>query len=357
MKAKTRGRQGPLDGVVRSEALRLYSEAVAELGGDSDEMLRLARIDPGALSKSNSNSVLSYRSMIHLLERTAAELNCPDFGLRLASRQGGIVVLGPLEIAMRNSSTVGEAYRYCAGHLQVYSPVVQIQIEACRARERHFMRFEILLDRVPHQRQAVENALGLTHNAVLTLSGGRFGAREVWFTHKPLLPIASYQQFFDGPVHFDKPFNAVFFNSSDLAQEIPDRNPQLYEMASSYIDAQFPSASQHLVTRVHAIAARLLVLGLCSHAEIAARLSMHPRTLQRRLREEGTSFEEIKDDVRRDAAARYLSEGDIPLTRVAALLGYSESSVLTRSCKRWFSCSPREIREAPELALGARSLR
>ncbi len=258
---------------------------------------------------------------------------------------------------MRNSSTVGEAYRYCAGHLQVYSPVVQIQIEACRSRERHFMRFEILLDRVPHQRQAVENALGLTHNAVLTLSGGRFGAREVWFTHKPLLPLACYQRFFDGPVHFDKPFNAVFFNSSDLSQEIPDRNPQLYEMASSYIDAQFPSASQHLVARVHAIAARLLVLGLCSHAEVAARLSMHPRTLQRRLREEGTSFEEIKDDVRRDAAARYLSEGDIPLTRVAALLGYSESSVLTRSCKRWFQSSPREIREAPELALGAQAPR
>ena len=73
--------------------------------------------------------------------------------------------------------------------------------------------------------------------------------------------------------------------------------------------------------------------------------NMHPRTLQRRLREEGTSFEDIKDDVRRDAAARYLSQSDIPLTRVAALLGYSESSVLARSCKRWFDNSPRKVRE------------
>lgn len=336
-------RHGPLDGVVRVEALRLYSEVVRELGGDPARLLARAHIDPGALVQ--ADTVISYRSMIQLLEHSAAELNCPDFGLRLASRQGGIAVLGPLEVAMRNSSTVGEAYRYCAGHLQVYSPVVHIQIEDDRARERHFMRFEILLNRVPHQRQAVENALLLTHHAVLALSRGSFGAREVWFAHERLLPLAAYQRYFGGPVRFSQAFNAVFFNSRDLAQPIPEQNPQLYEMASSYIDRQFPSTAMHLVTRVHALAGRLLAQGLCSHVEVAARLSMHPRTLQRRLREEGTSFETIKDEVRRDAAARYLSQPDIPLTRIAALLGYSEPSVLTRSCQRWFASSPRRIRE------------
>lgn len=335
--------RGPLDGVVRVEALRLYSEAVCELGGDPAKLLAQAHIDPNALIQ--ADTVISYRSMIHLLERTALELACPDFGLRLALRQGGIAVLGPLEVAMRNSSTVGEAYRYCAGHLQVYSPVVHIQIEDDRANARHFMRFEILLRRVPHQRQAVENALALTHLAVMTLSRGSFGAREVWFTHERQLPLSHYQRIFGGPVQFGKPFNAVFFNSRDLAQPIPGQNPQLYELASSYIDTQFPSTSMHLVTRVHAISARLLVLGLCTHVEVAARLNLHPRTLQRRLREEGTSFEAIKDDVRRDAAARYLGESDIPLTKIAALLGYSEPSVLTRSCQRWFANSPRQIRE------------
>lgn len=336
-------RRGPLDGVVRAEALRLYSEVVRELGGDPCPLLAQAHIEAAALTQ--ADAVISYRSMIHLLERTAAELQCPDFGLRLASRQGGIAVLGPLEVAMRNSSTVGEAYRYCAGHLQVYSPVVRIQIEDDRETARHFMRFEILLDRVPNQRQAVENALCLTHHAVLALSGGRFGAREVWFTHERALPPTAYRRYFDGPVQFGKPFNAVFFNSRDLAQPIPDQNPRLYEIASSYIDTQYPSAALHLVPRVHAIATRLLAQGLCTHLEVAERLSMHPRTLQRRLREEGTSFEAIKDDVRRDAAERYLSQTDIPLARVASLLGYSESSVLTRSCQRWFANSPRQIRE------------
>lgn len=334
----------PMDGVVRSEALRLFSEVVRELGGDPDQLLSQSRIEPASLAK--ADALISYRSMIHLLERAAVELKCPDFGLRLASRQGGIAVLGPLEIAMRNSSTVGEAYRYCAGHLQVYSPVVHIQIERERGAARLFMRFEILLDRVPNQRQAVENALALTHQAVLALSGGRFGAREVWFTHERLLLPAAYRRYFDGPVRFGQPFNAVFFNSHDLALPIPDQDPRLYEMASSFIESQYPSREIQFVPRVRTITNRMLAAGSCTHVVVARRLGMHPRTLQRRLREEGTSFDMIKDSVRRDAAARYLRESDMPMTRIAVLLGYSESSVLTRSCKRWFSSSPRQIRES-----------
>src|SRR3546814_20711466 len=92
------------------------------------------------------------------------------------------------------------------------------------------MRCEILLDRLPNQRQAVENALGRTHHAVLALSRGSFGAREVWFTHEPLLSAHAYNRYFDGPVQFGKPFNAVFFNRRDLAQPIPDQDPQNYEI-------------------------------------------------------------------------------------------------------------------------------
>jgi AraC-like DNA-binding protein len=95
---------------------------------------------------------------------------------------------------------------------------------------------------------------------------------------------------------------------------------------------------------VRAIIERLLIAGNCTHTGVAAMLGMHPRTLQRRLREEGASFETIKDDVRRDIALRYLKQPAIPLTRVAELLGYSSTSVLSRSCYRWFSASPRQLR-------------
>src|SRR3546814_14669377 len=119
-------------------------------------------------------------------------------------------------------------------------------------------------------------------------------------------------------------------------------------MASSCIDTRFPATSLNLVPRVYAIATRLLASGNCTNADVASKLNMHPRTLQRRLNEEGSSFEATKDDARRDVAARYLSASDLPLSRIASLLCYSESSVLNRSCQRWFAKSPRHIRGGAE---------
>jgi AraC-like DNA-binding protein len=90
----------------------------------------------------------------------------------------------------------------------------------------------------------------------------------------------------------------------------------------------------------------------CSNERVAAELGLHPRTLHRRLKAEGRSFEGIKDEVRRDVALRYLKETDLPLTLVAQRLGYAEQSVLTRSCARWFATSPSQLRSRTRDGLG-----
>jgi AraC-like DNA-binding protein len=330
--------------MVRVEALRSYPEVVAALGGNPNAMLARVNIDPATLDR--PNSTLSYRSLVNLLELTASELGCPDFGMRLAARQDGAKVLGPLEVAMKNSRTLGDAFAYCAEHIQAYSPATQIRMESGGGGEcRPLMRFEIVIGRLPHQRQAVEHAQLLTHHAAHALSNGRSHAREVWFVHEPLAATAIYRRHFGVPVRFGQPFNALFFKAEDLEHEILGRDPQLYELASSFIDSKFPATSQVMSSQVRAVVARLLAVGRCTHEEVTASLGIHPRTLQRRLRQEGVSFEAIKDEVRRDIALRYLRQPGVSLTRVAAMVGYSEPSVLSRSCNRWFATSPRQLRK------------
>ena len=99
-----------------------------------------------------------------------------------------------------------------------------------------------------------------------------------------------------------------------------------------------------LSARVRVLITRHLVEGNCTCKRVASALGLHPRTLQRRLRQENESFEAIKDSVRRDVALRYLQQPDISLVQVTEMLGYSETSVLSRSCLRWFSASPRRLR-------------
>jgi AraC-like DNA-binding protein len=328
--------------VVRIDALRGFSDVVRSLGGDPEALLARAQIDPALLA--NRQAVVSYRTMVHLLERCASDLNCPDFGLRLAEAQGGAKVLGPIEIAMRNSTSLRDAFRYCADHVQAYSPAAQICLEPEPGNERTFLRFEILLAHLPYQRQAVEQALLLTQHAAHSISGGQARACEIWFSHEPVASIAVYRAHFNAIVRFGQSSSGLFFYNRDLAQPIADPDPQLYELATSFIDTRFPSAATTMTTRVRSIVGKLLVAGQCTNSRVASTLGLHPRTLQRRLREEGGCFETIKDSVRRDIALRYLGQTDVPLIRVAEMLGYSEASVLSRSCYRWFAASPRQLR-------------
>jgi AraC-like DNA-binding protein len=110
------------------------------------------------------------------------------------------------------------------------------------------------------------------------------------------------------------------------------------------LDSRSPAAATGVSAQVRSFIVRLLVEGDCTHKRVALALGLHPRTLQRRLRQEGESFQAIKDSVRRDVALRYLREPNASLVHLTEILGYSETSVLSRSCNRWFAASPRQLR-------------
>jgi AraC-like DNA-binding protein len=334
-----------LDGgtaMVRADSLRTFPEIVARLGADPNALLAKVQIDPAILH--NRHAVIPYRSLVVLLERAASELNAPDFGMRLACAQGGIRVLGPLEFAMRNSRTLREAFRYCAAHPQVYSTASKMRFESGHAPNALFLHYCILLSRLPPHPQTVERALLLTQQTSLCITHGKVRAREVWMKHQPLSSAAVYEANFGAPVRFGQEMNGLFFSDAELDLPIPDIDSQIYELTDSFIQNRFPSADGALSTRVRTIIERLLLDGDCTYGSVASMLGMHPRTLQRRLRAEQESFESIKDNVRRDIALRYLTQSSLPLIRVAKMLGYSETSALSRSCYRWFAASPRQLR-------------
>jgi AraC-like DNA-binding protein len=86
--------------------------------------------------------------------------------------------------------------------------------------------------------------------------------------------------------------------------------------------------------------------GQPSVKRIAAALNMSVRTLQRRLREDDTSFVEVLDEFRREMATGLLRNRELAIYEVAFLLGYSEPSTFHRAFRRWHACSPREYRLA-----------
>ena len=112
--------------LVRVESVRGYRGLVDELGGDPARLLRAAKIEGAAFDQ--PGSFVNFGAIVDLLERSARDLACPDFGLRLAERQD-IGILGPLAVAMRHSATVGEAMRCASKYVYVYNAAIGFSVQ------------------------------------------------------------------------------------------------------------------------------------------------------------------------------------------------------------------------------------
>lgn len=328
--------------LVHADTLRQFPQLVCERGGDIDALMRRAGCDPEVFSTPKQK--FGFRQVAALLERAATDLGCPDFGMRLAVRQGGGRAFGPIGVVMRNSHTLGEALAYASAHTHAYTLGAAMRVEPLGETGKVFCGFDILLDRLPSARQAVEQALLGAHLNALEITGGWARVREVHFRHAPLSPMRVYRAFFGCEARFDQPTDGVVFSAQDLRCPVVDPDAQLLEMATSFIELHFQRAIPPLHARVRGLILRNIANGDCTNDRIARELRLHPRTLHRRLRAEGKSFETIKDEVRRDLALTLLQDTDTPLTRIAERLGYAETSVLSRSCMRWFAAPPRQLR-------------
>ena len=136
----------------------------------------------------------------------------------------------------------------------------------------------------------------------------------------------------------------MVFSDRDLASPIIDPDSKVYEKATSFIDAKFTRRKPPLDAQARGVIMQFLGTEQCRNEQIAAELNLHPKTMHRLLKAEGTSFQKIKDEVRRDLMLYFLKQTNLEFARISERLGFAEQSVMTRTCNRWFSASPTKRR-------------
>jgi len=92
-----------------------------------------------------------------------------------------------------------------------------------------------------------------------------------------------------------------------------------------------------------------LVLGEPGLEDIAEQIGMTSWSLQRRLREQGLTFSALVDKQRQELATYYMRQQQLPISELAPLLGYSETSAFSRALRRWFGVSPRQWRQHSDM--------
>ncbi len=329
--------------MVRAAGISGFEELAGSLGVDVAKATRRARISLKALR--DPGGLLSYASVIQLLEQTAEDARCPDFAIRLAQSQGSDI-LGPIALVMQHARTMLEALHLGAVYAFVQSPALRVSVVPVDGNAQLTdLRLAIDMPVPKARRQAFEHALYVILKFVIQLSEGQARPELMLFPHAQLAPTHIYARAFGCPCHFDQPYAAVRLPTSALSRALPLHNPMLLEITRSYLDARFTKPNLALSVKVRELIRQFLGTEQASQENIAATLGIHPRTLQRRLASEGNSFDSIKDEVRRALLEQLMkSPTPLPLSQVTAMLGYAEQSALTRSCRRWFGIVPSQMR-------------
>lgn len=171
-------------------------------------------------------------------------------------------------------------------------------------------------------------------------------ALAVDFVNRRPADVLPYEDFFGGPVRFDQPATRLVLSARDLALPLRGADPALLAL----LDAQ----AEGLLQEVAAVSGpvgvwRQALVGLIrsgrtSLADLAHSLQMSPRSLQRRLTEQGHSFQALLGQTRQQLAEAYLRDASVELAEVALLLGYSEQSAFTRAFRQWTGQPPLQWR-------------
>lgn len=297
---------------------------------------------------------IRHGAMMELLTHTVASTRDRTIGLR-AGESIDASDMGALEHLTRSCADLREAIlcsnRYmCLMHEAQEARLVEHEDEALATLELR------ITDGVPQHPAANDFALTAACTYGRRYTGQRNVLREVHFMHDEPTSVTEYARIFDGArIRLGMPSNALVFVRSHLDAPMPHAHPALqaaFDLEARAMLARLTPV-QTLGERVRELVRLQLRTGDVTRETIARQLAMSVPTLQRRLKDEGTTHSDLLDDIRKELAERYLSDRKLAISEVAFLLGFSNVSAFYKAFHRWSGGkTPAEFRARGHSLLG-----
>lgn len=326
----------------QATAISAYGLAIARAlqasGVDSARVFRAAGI-PTELS-TDPMSRLPTTSVTRLYHACVEVTNNPYFGLTVA-RFIQISTLHALGYALAASSTLMDFCRRLERYFRLVSQVAKVSVR--EADGKVYLRFEHLVDISGETEDAFFGFLVLT---MRLLYKPGFNPVRVEF-HRPIPREGAepYEKLMRAPVSFSHADSLLVFDKTDLMQALPGSCPELAQVNDSIaLDYLARLDRNDVVTGVTKKIIELLPDGECSRDKVASALCMSPSTLQLKLLQHGTNFQQLFDDTRKELACSYVKQPTRSVTEITFLLGFANTSNFTRAFKRWTGMSPTEFR-------------
>ena len=171
-----------------------------------------------------------------------------------------------------------------------------------------------------------------------------FAPLSVAFVRDERESLDTYVELLGCPVTTGADRVTLEFDRRQLEAPLPGLNLELAKANDSVVENYLASLDSRKVTsEVRELLISLLPSGNSNQSRIAAKMNRSLSTLQRQLNQEGTSYQEIRDETRRRLATEYVRERKLSLSQIAYMLGFSDQSNFSRAFRRWTGVSPKDF--------------
>ena len=310
---------------------------IAELGVDPPAVMAAAGLRMDALA--NADDRIPFDAFGRLLQAAADMTRQDHIGLTVG-RMVHVDDLGIIGDLARNATTLAEALQFMVVYQHLHGegdlvfaarhgPIVEVG-------------YAIYYPGVTGAKQIHDYALAALFTVLRELAGPQWAPSEVFLPHARPLHALHYENLFRVLPCFDSEFCSLRFPAHWLNRPVRGADP---EQRLHSLDAVQQAADADLLQQVYRALRQVMLSGKTSGDDVAGMLSLHRRTLNRRLRERGTTFQQVLDSVRCEVARQLLAHSHLPLDVIAASLGYAGASPFTRSFRRWTGSSPGDFRK------------
>lgn len=325
----------------RVQAIGLLVHQGELLGLPRARLLEAADVDEAQLSDPDGRVPIS--NYWDLWRFMAIEVPDPDLGLKLGQ---GFQVLeaGVVGYTMLHSATLRGALERLARYAKIFTQRADISLLP------DGNQWRLTQHRPPlyrSLRQVADSRMAAILSVCRQITNRDVAPSLVHLPYPRPADVRAHRKFFQSDLSFDEPTWSMRFRASDMELDLEAADETLAgfldEVAALRLK-ELPK-DESFTEKVRRVAWTHLSEGQPVVARVAAELAVSGRTLQRRLREEGHSFAEVVETLRKEKAEALLQDKNLAIYEVGYLLGYSDATAFYRAFRRWYGKSPREYRQ------------
>lgn len=332
-------------GTMSALGVRALAAALTGAGVNAADALARARIDIADIASSDGRVPLP--NAFALFDLACELTGDPHFGVH-AARLVPPGSMEAVEYAIRSCATAGDGLAALARFYAVVDDRATLTVtRSDESLTAHYTP----PPGVEMSRSAKEFLFGYIVERGRSFTGSAIRVLEVRFRHAEPPGAEVQRAYFDAPIVFDAGVDELVFGPEVASTPMAAQDPGLSGVLGRVLEKMVRGLEQKndLLHDVKSAIGSMLTRGMPAVDEAAKTLGVSGRTLQRRLKESGTSFSDLVATVQRDLSLEYLRDRSLSAGEVAYLVGFADTTSFHRAFRRWTGETPSAARRAPSI--------